>query len=82
MGLSNREGTATFHECPKEVGSSTYSEEQAEVLRRHGYELVEHSIPFTTLARICERHAGRARLTRATFPPWGATTCAWEWLTI
>jgi FkbM family methyltransferase len=59
MGLSNREGTATFHECPKEVGSSTFSEEQAEVLRRQGYELVERSIPVTTLARICEPHAGR-----------------------
>jgi FkbM family methyltransferase len=56
MGLSNREGTSKFFECPASVELSTLCEEQAEVLRRSGFEIVEHSIPVTTLARVCERH--------------------------
>ncbi len=59
IGLSNREGMCTFYECPSQAGSSTFSEERAEDLRRTGYELVEHSIPVTTLARVCEQYAVR-----------------------
>ena len=59
IGLSNHEGTSTLYECPQVVELSTFSEEQAEDLRRQGFELVEHSIPVTTLARICEQHAGQ-----------------------
>jgi FkbM family methyltransferase len=58
IGISNREGTSKFHECLAEPGSSTFCEEQALDLRRHGYELVEYSIPVTTLARVCEQYAG------------------------
>jgi FkbM family methyltransferase len=59
LGLSNREGTFRFYECPTEVGSSTFSEEEAAVLRQRGHQLVEHLIPVTTLARVCEQTAGR-----------------------
>ncbi len=58
-GLSNREGTSTLYECVASVELSTFSEEQAEDLRRQGFELVEHSIPVTTLSRVCEEYAGR-----------------------
>jgi FkbM family methyltransferase len=60
VGLSNREGASTLYECPAAVESSTLSEERAEEMRRQGFELVEHSIPVTTLARVCEQHAGPA----------------------
>jgi len=58
IGLSNGEGTSTFYECLTKAGSSTFSEAQAEVLRRTGYKLVEHSIPVRTLAQVCEQYAG------------------------
>ena len=57
IGLSNREGTSTLYECPTRVGLSTFSEEQAADLRRQGFDLVEHSTPVTTLARVCEQYA-------------------------
>ena len=38
---------------------STFSREQAEVLRQQGLELIEHAITVTTLARVCEQYAGR-----------------------
>jgi FkbM family methyltransferase len=57
VGLSNREGTLLFHEVPRVAGFSTFSTERAEDLRREGYALIEHSIPVTTLARVCEQHA-------------------------
>jgi len=59
MGLSNRDGNLTFYEVPAEVGSSTFVEEHAEGLRRKGHRLEERSIPVTTLARVCEQHAGQ-----------------------
>lgn len=58
VGLSNREGVLPFFEVAESLGSSTFSAEQAEELRREGFQIVEHSIPVTTLARICEEHAG------------------------
>jgi FkbM family methyltransferase len=58
VGLSNREGTMKFYECPAAVGYSTFSPEQEESLRGAGYEFVEHTIPVTTLARVCEQHVG------------------------
>ena len=57
VGLSNREGTLLFYEVPGVAGFSTFSTERAEDLRRKGYSLIEHSIPVTTLARVCEQHA-------------------------
>ena len=59
VGLSNREETAAFYECPRSVEQSTFSQEQAEELRRQGLELIEHAIAVTTLARVCERYAPR-----------------------
>jgi FkbM family methyltransferase len=59
VGLSNHEGDSTFYECLTEPGSSTFCEEQAEVLRRKGDQLLERSMPITTLARVCEQYAGR-----------------------
>jgi FkbM family methyltransferase len=57
IGLSSHEGTSTFYECLPHEELSTFSEERAEVLRRQGFDLEEHSIPLTTLARVCEQHA-------------------------
>ena len=59
MGLSDREGTLTFYECARSVELSTFCEEQADDLRRQGFELVKHSTPVSTLARVCEQHAGQ-----------------------
>lgn len=56
VGLSNREGTLRFHEVPAELGSSTFSLDRT-CLPNRGIELVEHRIPVTTLARVCEEHA-------------------------
>ncbi len=56
VGLSNREGTLAFYEVPAGPGLSTFSSEQAEDHRRAGFELVEHRIPVTTLAHICEQY--------------------------
>jgi FkbM family methyltransferase len=56
VGLSNREGTLLFHEVPAELGSSTFSPERTD-LRSRGLELIEHRIPVTTLAAVCEQHA-------------------------
>lgn len=58
VGLSDREGTLRFYEVPSALGFCTFSPERADELRGEGYELVEHSIPVTTLARVCEEHAG------------------------
>ena len=57
MGLSNCEGTLKFYECARSVELSTFSDEQADDLRRQGFELVEHSVPVSTLARVCDEHA-------------------------
>jgi FkbM family methyltransferase len=59
IGLSNCEGTSTFYECRTSLELSTFSQELAEDLRRGGFETVEHSIPVTTLARVCEQHVGQ-----------------------
>jgi FkbM family methyltransferase len=58
VGLSNCEETSVFYECPI-LELSTFSEEQAEELRRQGHRLVEHLVPVTTLARVCDEYAGR-----------------------
>jgi FkbM family methyltransferase len=60
MGLSNHEGTSTFYECASSAERSTFSQELAEDLRRQGFDMVEHSIPVTTLAKVCEQHAAHA----------------------
>ncbi len=59
VGLSDREGTLNFHECIDLAELSTFSDEQAEGLRKSGFAIVDHEIPVTTLARVCERHVDR-----------------------
>ncbi len=56
VGLSNREGTLVFYEVPADRGISTFSAEQAEEYRRAGREIIERSVPVTTLARVCEEY--------------------------
>ncbi len=59
VGLSDREGILNFHECINLAELSTFSDEQAEGLRRSGLAIVDHEIPVTTLASVCERHVHR-----------------------
>jgi FkbM family methyltransferase len=57
LGVSNCEGVSAFYECSTEFGFSTFSDEQAEILREQGHQLVRHSVAVTTLARVCEQYA-------------------------
>jgi FkbM family methyltransferase len=59
VGLSNREGACRFYECLRAAELSTFCDERAEKVRQQGYELIEHLIPVTTLARVCEQYAER-----------------------
>jgi FkbM family methyltransferase len=56
IGLSDREGTLVFYEVPAAPSFSTFSRSQSEEHRLAGYEIVEHFVPVTTLARLCEQH--------------------------
>ena len=56
LGLSNREGILTFYQTVSAPGWSTFSPAQGAEMARWGFELVERSIPVTTLAKICEQH--------------------------
>ena len=58
LGLSDRDGTLTFHEIPSGPSLSTVCDEIANCYRAQGVELVKRMIPVTTLARICEEHVG------------------------
>ncbi len=58
-GVSDREGMLTFHECVGLAELSTFSAEQAEGLRRNGFEMIDREIPVTTLASVCERLVNR-----------------------
>jgi FkbM family methyltransferase len=57
VGLSNHEGTMTLYETSMASGGSTFSAGAADELRRMGIEVVEHTVPVTTLARVCEQYA-------------------------
>jgi FkbM family methyltransferase len=57
IGISNREEASTLYECLNSLEASTFSRELAESLRGQGCQLVEHSVPVTTLARVCEQYA-------------------------
>src|SRR5262249_47591122 len=54
IGLSNHEGMLVFYEILGAPSCSTFSRSQSEEHRLAGYEIVEHSVPVTTLARLCE----------------------------
>ena len=56
VGISDRPGVMTFYDITDANGWSTFSPEQAANLEEKGYEIVERSIPVTTLARVCEEH--------------------------
>ena len=58
VGLSDREGTLTFHDVPSNPGLSTLSDELANYWRAQGMELIKRKIPVTTLARICAAQVG------------------------
>ena len=58
MGLSDREGTLTFHDVPSNQGLSTLNDEWANYYRAQGMELIKRKIPVTTLARICAEQVG------------------------
>jgi FkbM family methyltransferase len=57
MGLSNREGSLTFHEVPLGDGWSTFSAALADSFRQQNIAVIEHSVPVSTLANILEKHA-------------------------
>jgi FkbM family methyltransferase len=57
-GLGNAEGSLTFHEFPAMHGWSTFVSELANHYRAIGYQGIEHSIPVTTLAKVCAEHVG------------------------
>jgi FkbM family methyltransferase len=56
VGLSDREGSLTFYETPEFHGWSTFHQELADHYRQHGVKILEHAVPVTTLAQVCERH--------------------------
>ncbi len=56
LGVSDREGTLTFHEAPSADGWSTFSELQAKNLRERNITVIERPVPVTTLARVCEQY--------------------------
>jgi len=56
LGLSDREGRLPFYESPELPGWSTFSAELAASYRDRRMEFREHSIPVTTLARVCDEH--------------------------
>lgn len=59
VGLSDRDGTLTFHESLVYHGWSTFRPDLAQHYRDLNVAMVERPIPVTTLARVCEAHANR-----------------------
>ena len=57
VGLSDREGTLTFHEAPDRTGWSTFSDDRASGFHLVDVHSVRRQVPVTTLARICEQYA-------------------------
>jgi FkbM family methyltransferase len=56
VGLSDRDGSLSFFDCPEQNGWSTFRPDLAEHYRGQGVAMVERSVPVTTLARVCEEH--------------------------
>ena len=56
VGLADRGGQLTFHECPAIDAWSTFSREVADHHRSRGVEVQEYPVPVTTLAEICAQH--------------------------
>lgn len=58
VAVSNRSGSLTFYEFPAAGGFSTLCQAEADRHRRErGFECLEHQVPVTTLAAICEQYA-------------------------
>lgn len=58
MAVSNRNGTALFHEFPDAPGLSTFGADLAErTTAELGLRCVKRTIPVVTLAEICREHA-------------------------
>lgn len=58
LAISNREGSMTFFEAEaKHAGLSTLDRAQAEAHRARGVEMKEYTVPVTTLAALCAKHA-------------------------
>ncbi|MDQ3896022.1 MAG: FkbM family methyltransferase [Actinomycetota bacterium] len=57
IGISDHEGTLTFHEFPPGIsGVSTFSGQQADWHRERGHDSQPRVVPVTTLAKICAEH--------------------------
>lgn len=56
LGASDHEGVLTFFQTVSAPGWSTFSTAQIKEITRWGFDYVEHQIPVTTLAKICEEH--------------------------
>jgi FkbM family methyltransferase len=61
LGISDREGRQTFYEARSAGGCSTFEASAAENLRHRGLEIIERSVPVTTLASICQRYVPPSR---------------------
>jgi FkbM family methyltransferase len=59
VGLSDRPGRLPFFESSTVPGWSTFSPGVAHAYRARGLELLERTVPVTTLALLCEEHADR-----------------------
>lgn len=57
MALSNRTGSAEFHEFPNMLGVSSFNREIAALA---GTAFVTRAVAVSTLAEICEKHAKRS----------------------
>jgi len=57
VGVSDREGALTFHESPQRPGWSTFSADRSTVFADQAVEHVKRTVPVTTLASLCARHA-------------------------
>ncbi len=56
LGLSDREGSLTFHEATSAPGWSTFSTDQLACMLKRGITIVERQVAVTTLAKVCEEH--------------------------
>ena len=63
VGIGSQPGEMTFYELPLEMtGCSTFSEQIANDYRREGWKPVPRSVEVTTLAAVCEDHAGNTTI--------------------
>jgi len=56
IGISNRQGMSSFYACPARSTFSTFSAEEADLLRGQGIVFEEHQVPVMTLAQLCAQY--------------------------